>query len=180
NNAVHSILVFYLTKRDIIKESLKEKVTVKEILIKYKDFPLFRAPEVFLNAISGNIPVILLSSFFGASSAGFFTIGRTVLGIPSQLIGNSIGDVFYRRLSEEANNKENSTIMIFKATVIIGAIGVIPFGLIILFGPQLFGFAFGSDWHRAGEYARWMAIWSYFAFMNRPSVMALPVLNAQK
>jgi len=179
-NGIHSLLIYILTQKNIIKEALKEKVSLKKIFSKYKDFPLFRAPEVFINAISGNLPVLLLTAFFGPASAGFFTIGRSVLGIPSQLIGKSIGDVFYPRISEGVNNKENSTNMIIKATLILGAIGIIPFGLIILFGPVLFDFVFGSSWIRAGEYARWMAIWSYVAFMNRPSVMALPVLNAQK
>src|SRR5699024_11158091 len=43
-----------------------------------------------------------------------------------------------------------------------------------------FSLVFGSDWHVAGEYARWIALWNFFAFMNRPSVHSLPVLNAQR
>lgn len=31
----------------------------------------------------------------------------------------------------------------------------------------------------AGEYARWILLWSFFGFMNRPSVRAMPVLSAQ-
>lgn len=179
-NGIHTLFIYILTKRNIIKEAFSEKVSLKNIFRKYKDFPLFRAPEVFINAISGNLPVILLTSFFGASSAGFFTIGRSVLEMPSQLIGKSIGDVFYPRISEGVHNKENSTDMILKATLILAGIGIIPFGLIILFGPQLFSFVFGYSWMRAGEYARWMAIWTFFTFINKPSVMALPVLRAQK
>lgn len=177
---IHSLLIYLFTKKRIIKDAFNEKVSIKKILKKYKDFPLFRAPEVFINAISGNLPILLLTSFFGPAAAGFFTIGLSVLGIPSQLIGKSIGDVFYPRISEGVNNKENSTTMILKATLILAGIGIIPFGLVILFGPQLFSIVFGDSWFRAGEYGRWIAIWYYVAFMNRPSVMALPVLNAQK
>jgi len=179
-NGIHSLLIYIFTQKNIIKEALLEKISLKEILSKYRDFPLFRAPEVFINAISGNLPVLLLTSFFGPASAGFYTIGRSVLGIPSTLIGKSIGDVFYPRISKGVNNKENSAPMIFKATLILGTIGIIPFGLIILFGPQLFSFVFGSSWVRAGEYARWMALWLYLGFMNRPSIVSLPVFNAQK
>ena len=70
--------------------------------------------------------------------------------------------------------------MIRKSTLILGAIGIIPFGLVIAFGPWLFSFVFGDDWVTAGEYARWIALWSYFGFMNRPSVRSLPVLSAQQ
>ena len=49
----------------------------------------------------------------------------------------------------------------------------------ILFGPFLFSLVFGSDWFMAGEYARWIALWVYFMFINQPSVRSLPVLSAQ-
>src|SRR5699024_9958521 len=45
---------------------------------------------------------------------------------------------------------------------------------------QLFSFVFGSDWFVAGEYARWLALWSFFGFINRPSVKSLAVLSAQR
>ncbi len=159
-----------------INEDLKSiKVLAKE----YKDFPAYRAPEVFINGLSQGLPIMMLTSFFGPASVGLYTIGRTVLGIPSQLIGKSVGDVFYPRISEAANNGENLTKLIKKATLFLGAIGIIPYGIVIIFGPWLFSLVFGEDWIRAGEYARWIAVWSLFAFMNRPSVKALPVLNAQ-
>src|SRR5699024_8227243 len=104
----------------------------------------------------------------------------TVLNMPAQLIGKSVGDVFYPRISEAAYNKENLTSLIKKATLTLGAVGAIPFGTVIFFGPWLFGFVFGEEWVMAGEYARWIALWSCFAFMNRPSVRALPVLTAQR
>lgn len=161
--------------------SLKDKNKSLKILAKENyDFPLYRAPEVFLNAVSQGLPVLMLTAFFGPASAGFYTIGRTVLNIPSSLIGKSVGDVFYPRIAEAANNKENVTALIKKATLALAGIGIFPFGLVILFGPFLFSFVFGSDWAIAGEYARWIALWSFFGFMNRPSVRSLPVLSAQR
>lgn len=46
-------------------------------------------------------------------------------------------------------------------------------------GPTLFEIAFGEDWRTAGEYARWLALWSYFMFANQPSIRSFPVLKAQ-
>src|SRR5699024_4538293 len=120
--------------------------------------PVYRAPEMFLNAISQGLPVLMLTAFFGPASAGFYTIGRTVLNIPSQLIGKAIGDVFYPRIAEAANNKEDLNKLIKKATFVLSGIGIIPFGIVILFGPSLFSFVFGSDWIIAGEYARWISL----------------------
>lgn len=182
-NGLRAMMMIIFAKRSGYQTNsqLNEpKKSLKDLGKKYYDFPLYRAPEVFLNAVSQGLPVLMLTAFFGPTSAGFYTIGRTVLNMPSQLIGKSVGDVFYPRIATAANNKESVTTLIRKATLALAGIGILPFGVVILFGPFLFSFIFGSDWVIAGEYARWIALWSFFGFMNRPSVSALPVLFAQK
>jgi O-antigen/teichoic acid export membrane protein len=175
------LLLLFIKKSDAnnLFEKTKIKPSKKTLINTYKDFPLYRAPEVFLNALSQSLPILMLTSFFGPVSAGFYTICKTVLNLPTQLIGKSVGDVFYPRIAEAANNSENLTRLIKKATLSLAAIGIIPFGVIIIFGPWLFSFVFGSAWLNAGEYARWIAIWSYFGFINQPSVRSLPVMFAQ-
>jgi O-antigen/teichoic acid export membrane protein len=51
---------------------------------------------------------------------------------------------------------------------------------VVLFGPGLFSLVFGSDWVMAGEYARWLALFFLFNFINRPCVAAVPVLGIQR
>lgn len=164
----------------LVGKRAKEKIPMKKIAKRYYDFPIYRAPEVLFNSISHGVPVLMLTAFFGPASAGFYSIGRTVLTLPSRLIGKAIGDVFYPRIAEAANNKENMTDLIKKATFALIGAGILPFGAIVLFGPFLFSFVFGSDWNMAGEYARWLSLWAAFSFVARPSVRSLPVLNAQR
>ncbi|WP_216830622.1 lipopolysaccharide biosynthesis protein [Alkalihalobacterium elongatum] len=170
-----------------VDNSIKEKflsnksdiTSLKEMTIRYRDFPYFRAPQVLVDGITQNLPILMLTAFFGPAAAGFYSIGRTVLGVPSQLIGKAVGDVFYPRISDAANSGENLPKLIKKATLGLSIIGIIPFGIVIIFGPWLFSIVFGSEWDVAGEYARWIAIWAYFKFLNQPSIRALPVLSAQ-
>lgn len=154
-------------------------VSTKKLIKKYYDFPIFRAPEIFLNGLSKSLPILMLTIFFGPASAGFYSISKTVLNLPVQLIGKSVGDVFYPRVTEAAKNKENLTKLIKKATISLTLIGIVPFSIVIIFGPWLFSNIFGSSWLNAGEYARWIALWSFFAFINLPSIKSLPVLSAQ-
>ncbi len=182
-NGIRALMMIMFIKKSSNQTGMNEgskKKSLKRLALEYYDFPTYRSPQVFINAISQSLPVLILTSFFGVASAGLYTIGRTVLSIPTQLIGKSVGDVFYPRISEAARNKENVTAIIKKATLVLGLIGIIPFGIIILFGPIIFSVVFGDDWYMAGEYARWTALWIYFLFMNQPSVRALPVLSAQK
>lgn len=169
----------YLCKKKITA-LFRNKVSIKELAKKYKDFPSFRTPEMLLSSFSGDLPIILLSILFGPASAGFYSIGRTVLNVPTILISKSVGDVFYPRISEAANNKEILTKLILKATLLLFLIGIIPYGTVIILGPWIFEFVFGEEWLVAGEYARWIAFWAFFSFINRPSVRSLPVLSAQR
>lgn len=175
------MIFFYKRETPIIErnEVKRDPINFKMIAKKYRDFPLYRAPESFINGISQGLPILMLTSFFGPASAGFYSLGRTVLSAPTQLLGKAVTDVFYPRISEASKNGENIYILIKKSTLALGAVGLVPFGLIMIFSPFLFGVIFGSSWVTAGEYTRWIAIWSYFGLINRPSVAAIPVLSAQ-
>lgn len=176
-----SLIFIFIRKSKYRSENNNEEdLSIKELAKKHYDFPLYRAPEELFSTISQNLPILLLSSFFGPASAGFYNIGRNVLSMPSRLIGKAIGDVFYPRIAEAKNNGENLNTLIKKASWSLAGVGIIPYGVVMLFGPALFSFVFGNDWTTAGEYARWIALFSFSTFLNKPAVKSMPVLSAQR
>lgn len=154
--------------------------SILNVARRYCDFPAYRAPQVFINAASQSLPILMLASFFGASSAGFYVLARTVMMLPSQLIGKAVGDVFYPRITQAAINNENASRLIIKATIMLGLVGLLPFSLIVIWGDQLFSLVFGSQWGVSGEYARWLSLMLFMNLINRPSVAAIPVLGLQR
>lgn len=178
---IRAILIGIFLKRTGEKLPFKysDFSSMRKIANEYKDFPIFRAPQVFLNAFSDNLPVVLLSSFFGPVAVGFYTLGRNILTLPSNLIGNAIGDVFYPRISDAANNNENLTSLIKRAIISLAVVAIIPFGIIALVGPWLFSLIFGNQWGDAGEYARWISLLIFSKFIYQPCIKAFPVLSAQ-
>ena len=146
---------------------------------RHRDFPLLRAPQVLLNAASQSLPILLLSSYFGASAVGFYSIAIAVLAAPAGLIGDSVMQVFYPRFNDAMHKGEDPSALMLKATIGMGLLGLLPFSVVVAFGPFLFDTVFGSAWRTAGDYARWLAIWSFFAFVNRPAVAAIPVIRIQ-
>lgn len=180
----HSLLLTYGFKNELrepkmMKMSHFKIHKLKVLAKKYYDFPLYRAPQVFINAISHSLPVLILASFFGPVSAGFYTLSKAVLGVPTNLIGKSIADVFYPRFADAKNNAENLSYLLIKSTLTLCLLGGIPFSIVIAFGPWLFSTIFGLEWELAGKYAQWQAMMSYFFLIARPSVVAIPVLEMQ-
>ncbi|ERS11285.1 hypothetical protein Q673_11155 [Marinobacter sp. EN3] len=153
--------------------------STRELAKHHRDFPMYRAPQVALNALSQSLPVLMLASFFGPAAAGFYSLGKMVLGVPVTLIAKSVGDVFYPSVTKEINAGRSVFWLIGKATLGLAAIGAIPFISLIAFGPWIFSLIFGSEWSNAGEYAQWLALWLFFGFINIPSVAAVPALDLQ-
>ena len=146
----------------------------------YHDFPCFRAPQVLVNALSATLPSILLLTFFSSSAAGYYTLAASVLVLPARLIGSSVVQVFDPRINEAIRNGEDARILIIKATLGMAAVGIIPFAIVVFWGPILFQLVFGTEWRTAGGYAQWLSFWIFLQFINKPAVSAIPALRLQR
>lgn len=146
----------------------------------YIDFPRFRAPQMLINAVSQNMPTIVLAAYFGPAAAGFFALCKQSLSMPTHLIGKSVADVYYPKITQAIHRKEPITAMLAKAVAGLAVIGLIPFGFVFLMGPWLFAFVFGAEWETAGHFARWLALAEYAIFISRPCTVAFPALQMQR
>lgn len=151
-----------------------------ELLRKYRDFPLYRAPADVVNALAQATPVFLLSSLFSPAAAGLYVLARGAVNLPLNLIGSAAGNVFYARIAEKARRGEPLFPFVMKATLMQLAV---PGGAVLLAAlifPDLFALVFGEEWRTSGHYARWMSLWVVGMLANIPSVRALPVIGRQK
>ncbi|MDD9205763.1 oligosaccharide flippase family protein, partial [Georgenia sp. 10Sc9-8] len=144
------------------------------------DFPKYRAPQQLLNSLASNLPILLLATLYGPVSAGLFALARRVLVAPTTLLGKAVSDTLYPRINAAHLDQRPVAPMVLRATLAMSAVVLVPFGAIIVVGPSLFGAVFGAEWVPAGEYARWLSLWLLTAFINRPSVAAIPVLRLQR
>lgn len=183
-SALHAVQLWLGAKRWVgqdgrIDKAAESDVDLKALAYRHRDFPYYRAPQVWVNAISQSLPVLILASFFGPAAAGFFSLSKSVLFAPASLIGSSIGNVFYPRIAEAVNNNENYIQFLHKATIITFLVGLVPFAIVMFFGPYVFELIFGTDWYVAGQYAQWMALWVLMSLAARPLIVIIPVVKMQ-
>lgn len=180
---LYSLMLYVGYKKSNVtfnNEKLEPDLSIRELFLKYRDFPIYRSPQVLINTISQSFPVIIIATFFGPVSAGFYTLAKTIMGIPSNLLGKSVSDVFYPKINQAFNDKQDVLSHLKRATKVLAIAGLVPFSVVILFGPLLFGFVFGSEWEVAGEYARWLAFWFYSMLCTTLCATILPVVDGQK
>lgn len=153
---------------------------IKQISKQYRDFPIFSSTQNFLNAISQNIPLLLLAKFFGPAIAGFYALGVRVLQVPMSFISKSMRQVLFQKTSELYNRGGDTYVLFKRATISLLAVVGIPALVFILFGPKIFYFVLGEKWVIAGDYARWLTLWLCIGFVNVPAIIFYQVLRKQK
>lgn len=163
----------------ILKEGLHWG-SVKRLGKEYAEFPLYGNTQNVLNAISQNIPVLLLARFFGPTVAGLYAMGVRVIQLPMNLILTSLRQVLFQKASEVYNARGDTYALFKKTTLGLVAIGIVPTLIVILFGPSIFGVVLGDEWTAAGGYARWLVLWLACWFINLPAVLFGQICRKQK
>jgi len=147
---------------------------------RYKKFPLVQSWSQLLLALGAQLPVLLLGSFYGAKAAGIFGLANSMINLPMDLIGQSVAQVYYAEISKYGKNNPqkiyNLSVSIIKK---LFWIGLIPVGIIALFGPWIFETIFGTEWYDAGLYARYFSMVILTRFISSPLVSIFNVFEKQ-
>jgi lipopolysaccharide exporter len=174
-------LVAQLTKRNAIPAvNCVGFARVKRLVREYADFPLYGSTQCLLNSFSQNFAVLLLAHFFGTSVVGFYAVGIRVLQLPRRLVIPSLEQVVYQRAAEVQRSDGNLSSLFNKLTLGLLAVSIIPAAILVAFAPAVFSFVLGSEWRTAGEYTRWLVIWSAVAFANLPSTVFTRIYRKQR
>jgi O-antigen/teichoic acid export membrane protein len=155
-------------------------VEMKKQALRYVHFPKFNIVSGFFEKASGQLPVILLSSFFGPAVSGLFSLSQRIIAAPGSLIGASVGDVFRQQASIEFQKNGNCSGTFVSLLKFLVLIAVIPFAILIVFAPFLFSFVFGPEWRIAGEYAQIMTVMFFLSFVVSPLSNMFIIAEKQK
>lgn len=99
-NKVISVLFLFNKK---IWKSLKiliSKFNLLEIIStakEFKKYPLLVLPGEYINMFSEQLPIYLISIYFGSKELGYFAFATSILGMPMGLLGNAVRPVFFSK-----------------------------------------------------------------------------------
>jgi len=143
---------------------------------RYRDFPLYGAPQALVNALSQYGPAVVLAAAFGEASVGLYWLALRVLSLPDTVLNQPLRQVFYRDASHDPEHLHRR---LARTTLALAAVGLPVAMAVVLAGPALFAWAFGAEWEAAGAFARWLAPWWFLGFVNVPCVAVIPLLRLQ-
>jgi len=135
---------------------------------KYRLFPKFNMWQAFINNLSGALPVFIFSAFFSTIIAGYYTFGIMIIRRPVHLVTNAFYQVIFQRFVEKGHRKESILPELYLFIRRAIQLMLLPFILMGIFAPEIFGFVFGENWTEAGIYARFLLPWIFMMGLTMP------------
>ena len=163
-------------------KSARKEISFKNMLFlakKYKDIPVFNTIINLTNNLSNELPVLLITKYFGLASSGIYGLAIKFMRAPVGIVQQSVSQVFFNKASKVYNEDGNLHKLVKKTAknlLLISAFIFIPLFVISFY----LDFLFGDDWQDVGLYARILIPWLFFAFLSNPINSLIMILNKQK
>ena len=174
-----TLILIHRSKRAGVLNEKPDGASMKALAKRYKRFPLYLVPSVFLDNLGASAPNLLLSGFFGSTVAGYYGLSYRLLSMPVTVIGGSLGQAFLPKAVEAKNqgNLADSAGNIFAALL---RLGTTPIVLLAIVAPELISIVFGSEGYVSGQYVQWLCPWLLFLFLYSPLSNLFIVVEKQK
>lgn len=153
---------------------------LRETAFSHKNAPKYILPTSLLDVVTLQLPVILISAWYGANEAGQFSMAWRLLMIPMALIGGAVGQVFMQRFSNAIGNPLLAKKIIKQSWLILFAMGLIPFFCVFTIGDHIFIAVLGEEWANSGALAKILAPMAFAMFISSPTSGAFIILGIQK
>ena len=178
-----SSMLFLLRKMLIeFKGSFKDVKRIKIIALskRYKKFPMFDIWSELLNVLSVQLPIIILTYFYGETITGYYSFAYKILLLPFSLLAFSMGQAFFKKANDLKNEGKDVAVFTFGVFKKLVLISFIPLAVIGFFGDFIFPFIFGKEWLIAGNYSRVFSLWIFVIFISSPLTNIFAIYEKQR
>lgn len=168
-------------KRNRLRSYPISIVKMKQVMKRYKSFPLVSSWSALLNNAGSQLPVFFLVAVFDTKTAGFFFLAQKILTVPEGLLGFSASQVYMSQAAQQArlSYREFRTFFwdIVKKMIIMGSVTI---GAIALIAPPLIQIVFGDVWIETGAFIQVLSIMYVMRIIVHPLVANFYVFEALK
>lgn len=152
---------------------------MRQVAVRYRRFPFISSWSALFNAVSFQLPYILLVVFYGPQVLGWLALAQRVLGLPFNMLGTSVGQVYLAEAARMKRQPQQLRALFWKTVKQMTVLGFPIIALIVLTAPWAFSVVFGSDWEESGQYLQAMAVMFFMQLVATPVKGSLYVLERQ-
>ncbi|MGP6146517.1 oligosaccharide flippase family protein [Jeotgalibaca sp. A122] len=151
----------------------------KYVLHKNKNFIKYQMPSDLLGRIKDSLPTLLINFIFGSEAVGYYSLSMRMISTPVNLLGTSVGRVFFSDIAEKKRNGLDYWDDIHKTINTAFKICIIPLIFILAFGDVFTVILLGEGWYVAGQMLRIATIIGLFTFIMMSTLGIDIVLEKQ-
>ena len=150
----------------------------RQILTRYRSFPLLLAPAGLLNSLGLQAPVLIASALFGVEVSGWLGMTQRILALPIGLLGTTLAQVYLGEFGEAKRTGSAELAPLFTRTSKrLALIGIVIAAIVMVAGPFAFSVVLGGRWETSGEYARALAVGLVVQMVASPLSQTLIVME---
>lgn len=142
---------------------------VKSVLGRHSAFPKYVMRSQLIDNFSNQLPLLLIGTFVSLAAGGQYSLALMMLSAPAAVLGNAVGQVFLQHIGRDQENGKALARSMYGVWSGLALVGIVPFGLIAVFGPAIFEFAFGDEWKEAGIIAQLLTPLMFVRFISSPT-----------
>jgi O-antigen/teichoic acid export membrane protein len=147
--------------------------------VRFANLTTLATGAALLNSAARLFPTLLIAALYGAEVAGWFALAQRVLSAPV-FLSTAVAQVYLGEAPRLARADGHGMYALFKATAWrLLVFGLLSLGLVVVAGPQLFAWAFGTAWIESGRFAQFLALMLVGQLVVNPLAQTLTVLNRQ-
>jgi O-antigen/teichoic acid export membrane protein len=135
---------------------------------RHRNLPKYLVPGHLANVASSQMPILLLTVFYGPAVAGFYSLAERVLVLPSSIVGSAVGDVYRQQAALSYQTIGNCRALYLTTARKLALAALAPCALAVLLGPWLFSIVFGPFWREAGVITSMLAAMVFFQIISSP------------
>lgn len=154
---------------------------IRAVAWEYREYPFYVMPTAYLNTLAGQLPIFFLTTGFGTAAVGLYAFSTSLLELPINLIGNAVSPVFLQKATEtHQQDPERLKQICLDLYNKLFYLGLLPFGVITVFGDWLFGFVFGARWEQAGVFTGYLGYYYVFKLASYATSPVYAVFHQQR
>jgi O-antigen/teichoic acid export membrane protein len=142
--------------------------------------PAFLLPNALLDVVSLQMPILLITAWFGSDDAGQFSMAWRILWLPIALVGAAVGQVFYQRFAQMQSDPAGARRLLLNTWKTLLLLGGPPTLLVLALGEPVFAFVLGDEWREAGAIASIIAPMLLALLVVGPTSAAMIALGLQR
>ncbi len=175
-----TLFVYMLWRRAPWKSDNLSISRIYEAASRYWRFPALSLGATLLGDAALSLPPILFAVYYGSEVAGWFALAVRIIGGPSLLVGQAVGQVYWGEAAGRIRRNPLTLGLLFKTVVTkLFLIFLLPMVVLGLVAPPLFAVVFGEVWRPAGEFAQYLAVPFLFRVVVAPVSETLNILEKQ-